>query len=142
LSEPDIPVVAKKKSHGNGSGSDHVFFVEAKYDFPDPKVINGMLLDHRWRRVHPVPSPIGVPVHLFDELAKSQGFLNYEAAMALAMWFLAAPEWACCIRVRLVKVKFEWSYNAEELGVGESMNSTDMMRAAKFSDRPPIMGDQ
>lgn len=122
------------KEHGNGSGTQRVYIVEARSTFTEPQPHRGMILDQRWRRVNFDRGAPGVPVNLLNAEAERLGFLNYAAALALAHWFLAAPS-GICIEARLVQVEFIYKYETKECGVGPAMNHVEMIRAAKWEPR-------
>lgn len=113
-----------------------VYIVEARSTYWAPEVVNNMLLDNRWRRVHFEPSPIGVKNDAFSAEARNRdNFLGYKAAMALAHWFMANAERGYCLQTRLVKIKLESSYSTEEMGVGPAMALSGAEGAAAFTRR-------
>lgn len=98
----------------------------------------GLILDKEWRRVHFLKAAIGAPTDQWiDPVAKQNGLLNYEAAIALAHWFLAegGTMGSLCVETRLVKVKFIFKWETEEVGVGPAMSSIATLRATKFEPR-------
>ena len=125
------------KEHGSGSGTQRVYIVEARSTSMEPQCHGGMILDQRWRRVNFARGAPGVPVNLWNAEAERLGFLNYEAALALAFWFLAAAGKSCgwSIDVRLVQIEFSYKYETKECGIGPAMNHFEMIRAAKWEPR-------
>lgn len=133
------------KEWGRGGGSTPVYIVEARLNYHEPKQYHGMLLDSRWRRVHFPEGPVGVPVDLWklQPETRNHGFLDYQAAMALAYWFMAGDGKGgifgvmsgLCVETRLVKIQYKYSYETTEIGVGETMSVNEESRRAKFTQR-------
>lgn len=129
---------ARGNSHGSGSGEEMVYRLEARSTYPQPEEINGILLDNRW---HPVPTvenwlPGGVNNRVFSAEAKRHGFMAYETAMALMHTFIAnTPGLASCLEMRLVKVKFKYSFSTEEVGVSPAYSNFYAERDAMFNAR-------
>lgn len=133
------------KEHGNGSGSTRVFVVEARSTYSQPQKHCGMILDDKWREVHFPKALIGVQNLCMYADAIQHGFMNYEAAMALAHWFLAEPTDdktfpfpALCIETRLVEIEYKYEYSTKEIGVGPALNMLETRRATTFQPREPI----
>jgi hypothetical protein len=119
-----------------GSGTDSGWSVEARYAYYEPKVINGMMLDDRWRTVHfNDTSPIGVPrgPRYHSPWLAHCGLYSYQSAQALRWWFIAQAEaellGSLCLETRLVKHKITYSYHhtaetAHEVIGGDDRSNT------------------
>lgn len=126
----------KSMTHGSGNGSEILYVVEARMNYPEPKEYNGMILDREWRQVQFPKAPLGVPNSAFDPHARQIGLLGYDTAMALAHWFMAAPLLgSLCVETRLVKVKYSFTFDTEEIGVGPVMEVYETRRHTKFEPR-------
>ncbi len=136
--------MSEKKSYGSASGSTELFVVETRSSYTSPQKHGGMIVDSQWRQVHFPKSPIGVPnltATLHPEAA-SHGLFNYEAAMALAYWWMALPDDdkifpfpSYCIETRIVKVKYTYSWSTEEVGVGPMLSSIAGHRGTTWEER-------
>ena len=118
--------------------------VEARTSYSEPQKHGGVIVDSQWRRIHFPKTPIGVPnlTEVLHPDAARNGLLNYEAAMALAYWWMALPDDdkqipfpALCIETRIVKVKYSYKWDTEELGVGPTLSVIDGRRATEFKER-------
>lgn len=125
------------KQHGQGSSTQRVYIVEARNNYPVPKEHCGMILDKEWRHVQFDQGRTGVPVTVWNAEAARLGFLNYEAALALAHWFLASDGvlGGLCLEARLVEIDFIYKYETKERGVGPSISQLEMQRATKWEPR-------
>ena len=124
----------------NGNGTTHLYRVEARSS-TEPQKVCGQILTKEWKRVHFARSEVGILNETLVPIKDDyHNLLNYNAAMALATWFMAMPEEkdlpfllpALCVETRIVKVKLTWSFNCEDEGTGEPMSLFEMQRAAKF----------
>ena len=124
------------KQYGSASGTSRYYVVEARMNYPEPKEYRGMILDAEWRRVRFERGPVGVSAGCFDPQARQLGLLSHDAAMALAYWFMSAPLLgSLCIQTRLVEVEFIYKYEAQERGVGPTLEVYQQMRDTKFTPR-------
>lgn len=135
-----------EKTYGSASGTTQVYVVEARTTSGKITIIAGNALSPEWRRVNFAQSKIGVPnctYHIISE-RYAPGLFTYEAALALAHWFLTIPAGEratilpmhpLCVQARIVKVELKYSYETKEVGVGEAISHFDMARAAKFEPR-------
>lgn len=131
--------MTQPKQYGSTSGTTECFIVEARMNYFEPKEYRGVILDGRWRRIHFPSAPIGIPNELtvFQPQAAQQGYLSYDAALALAHWFMV-PEalmGGICVETRLVRLLFTFQYSAEEKGVGPAMSMIEIQRASIFEER-------
>lgn len=135
------------KTYGSGSGGSVLYAVEARTTNGEPATIAGNALTGEWRHVFFATGPIGVP-NLWHHAVSDKylpGLHTFEAAIALAHWFLAMPKerdgifpmHPLCVEARLVKVKLTYSHSTEEVGIGEPISLFDLERAAKFTERKP-----
>lgn len=109
---------------GEASGSQRLYYLEGRTMGPKPVEHASMLLDGEWRRIEfdVVPIPVSRTV---NPMAREMGLLNYEAARALAFWWLSLPSRGLrrlmpesSLQVRLVQVTFiyKWEYKANRVG--------------------------
>ncbi len=134
----------EKKSYGSASGATDLFIVESRTSYIVPQNHGGMILDGEWRRVNFQRSQSGIPV-LAETIypdATRNGLLNWEAAVALAGWWMALPDQsmqfpfsALCVETRIVKVRYSYKWDTEEIGVGPTMNATAGLRATEWKER-------
>lgn len=108
-----------------GSSSGPVYTVEARvaHAFP-PKIVCGQMFDNVWRHVNIVKAPVGFGVpsnSLLNPLALHHGYLSYEAAMALAWWFVSSAD-SLSVETRLVEHQFECSYSYERRAEGAAIS--------------------
>ena len=102
---------------------------------------NGMLVDSQWRQWSPKQAPFGIGVPRGLDLlpgAALHGFLSYEAAMALAWWFLSnTPRLG--LEVHLVEHTFTSVITTERNGVLATMRSPmgELMPKVSDEDDPP-----
>ena len=134
--------MADKNSYGAATGSEELYVIEARTSYHEPENINGFILTNEWRRLPVYRSPIGVKECVFHPI-KETGLLNYEAAIALAMEFIASPNQMTrghfcqlCLEARLVKVRLTYDWKTEEVGVGEPITMRNLRQAEKFTVRP------
>ena len=123
-----------KRTYGGGSGTERLYFVEARYTFDRPLIIAAefpreFVLDREWRRL-PADheSPLIVPVRPNVSPRFGHDLVNYEAALALAYLFLsslAVGYQSGCVECRIVEVELSYTYETVERGVGEIINRTD-----------------
>lgn len=125
----------------SSSGTNFAFTVQARYAYPDPKIICGMVLDANWRTLSFEKSPIGVPAQArycpwggsFPHL------MTYEAAQALRWWFLANAahsfdHW--CIETRLVKHEVTYQASEKAIAAASEIDGGDVREA--FRQPPPL----
>ena len=110
--EPDY-----QTKRGSGSGVDTVYGVEARYAYPEPRIICGQVFDNRWRQVYFKEAAGGVPINNSQQCPRAalDGLYNYEAAQALRWWFhaqAAADTFgsSICLETRLVEHKIKYTY--------------------------------
>ena len=119
---------------GRGQDTNLVYVVEARTTAPTPRQHGRMLLDNRWQQVQTTHDDHGIPVNVYPTDAQSHGFLNYEAAMGLAYWYMALGS-SYSIQARLVQIRFEHSYTATEVGVGPPLEPYEDQRVLPFTER-------
>ena len=114
------------------SGTREVYIVEARVSAlvaENHRVINGVVLTDKWTRLHFPKSPIGVhPGPMLPPGAAEHGWLDYEAAEALAAWFRAGHEerhgWRPIgLETRLVCLEVKYSYEARRVKDGPAVCS-------------------
>jgi hypothetical protein len=119
------------QSEGNGSGTQDVYFVEAR-SVVGPQNFGGMLLTDKWQRVQFHVGTLGVhsgvhPGPTLNPQAIEHGFVDDEAAEALAAWFRAGLAErgfrGIGIETRIVAVKFTYSYTAERVHNGPTVSA-------------------
>jgi len=113
------------ETFGSGSGSTHVYVVEAQSTYSDividanphlPLVLN----THEWKRVPVTCAPVGVPNRLeFWPEAVKHDFMTYQCAMAMACWLQASRRG---IVTRLVQIEFSSSFSTKLLGRSEPLD--------------------
>lgn len=81
-----------------------------------PREVCGTLLDGHWREIDHTLLITGLEFLRFNHEARAQGFLDYEAAMAVA-WALASHVRASAVEIRLVEYEFETSYKSKAVDV-------------------------
>lgn len=121
-------------SYGSGSGETSLYAVEVRTISSRPSTVCGEILTEKWRRItFPTGGQIGIPIETLHPIKdKWLGLYTYQAATALAYWFLAMPDdelsrhgsviTNCCAEARLVKVNLKYSYSTEEVGVGQPIS--------------------
>lgn len=116
---------------GSGHGTERVFFVEAR-STTGPQSVGGKLLADKWERLHFKAGPNGVvPAGpLVNAMALHCGFMDYEAADALAACFRALlcddrPYRPYGIETRIVVVRFTYDYKAERVTEGDAENRSN-----------------
>lgn len=120
----------RKGSSHNGTSIG--YSVEVRYNFPDPAIINGMLLSKTWKKVHfdKVQPPFGVPnakpwnSALFGML----DLYDYCAAQALRWWFHANADQgvgAMCLESRIVAHKITYSQSEEAISAHAAVSGED-----------------
>lgn len=137
---PPQPDAFPKKG-SSASGTEFAYTVEARYAYPEPKVICGMMLDLRWRSVQFDPSPIGVPTqHRYCPWGG--GFphlMTYPAAQALRWWFLAQAKSVfdhLCVETRLVKHEVTYQISEKAIAAAAEIDGGDEREA--FRQPPPL----
>ncbi|SRR6266404_238374 len=104
------------KSGSSGSGSETGYSVEARYNYPQPKIIAGVIYHKDWRHVHPQQGVLGVPVaHPQQRHIIEHGLMSYPAAQAIRWWLhaIAASEeflGGLCLETRLIEHRISYSY--------------------------------
>lgn len=130
----------------SGSGTEIVYFVEARTVGGVPIRVGGMTLDGQWRRLHPERSKLGVPSRLLSRQAEAHGYVSHPAAIAIAAWFRAMPEDdersplgfpAFSVETRIVAVQWTWRYTATRVGEGPAESSVAIERAFTADVAPP-----
>lgn len=114
-----LPSNESASEEGRMAGTIPGYRIEARVNYSQPKQVNGMLLDNRWRVVHFPDAPIGVP-RGSDYSARhllTAGCYDYAAAQALRWWFHAEARKThddMCLETRLVKyeIKHETTWKA------------------------------
>lgn len=83
------------------------YAIEARLVYPEnpPIEVYGNPVDGVWRRINTYKSPLGVPNNIYDEQTKAHGYIEHDAAMALAYWFIAGAR-RSAVEVRLVEHQF------------------------------------
>lgn len=110
--------MADQKKESSGSGTETVYYVEARSTYVRPESIHGQLFDQRWSRVEWAKhGEVGVQNNVYSAEAVRCGYLTYEAALTLAHWFLTNAPHSYCLQARLVQVEFKYSFTSEEIGV-------------------------
>lgn len=103
------------KSGSSCSGTCDGYSVEARFNYPSPEVIAGVLLDNRWRRLWFEEGQVGVPAHgRFDRGLREAGLYTYQGAQALRWWFVCEAEnskaaGCLCLETRLVQHRVKYS---------------------------------
>ena len=92
-------------SSGQSTGAVYALEARLKFKSNPPIVAGGMTIDGEWRHVRTVKANWGIPNHIYDEQAKGHGYLERDAATALAYWLIADANKAA-IEVRLVEHEF------------------------------------
>ena len=146
----------KEQTYGSGGGEHRYYVVEARTTYPEPQVVNGVLLTRDWRRlpvteVARVPVAIGagaitVPASSWPSVNPTgMGLMEREAAYALAVRFMvdggdqhggySAGTAQLCVEARLVEVKLVYSYGVTEVGVCEPFSLFESLRYLKSMPR-------
>jgi hypothetical protein len=125
----------------SASGTDFAYTVEARYAYPEPKVIAGMMLDANWRRVQFSPSPIGVPAQAryCPWGGALSHLMSYQAAQALRWWFLANASHSFdhwCVETRLVKHEVTYKVSDKTVAAGAEVDGGDEREL--FRRPPPL----
>lgn len=91
----------------SGQSTGTVYDLETRlfYKGNPPISAGGMTIDGEWRKVRIFKTNIGVPNHLHDKQAVAHGYIEHDAAMALAYWLIAEAD-KVDIEVRLVEHEF------------------------------------
>jgi hypothetical protein len=102
------------KKGSRGSGSEPCYSVEARYTYPEPKLISGVIYHKEWKRVPFEQAKVGVPSGVHSSAVIDKNLLSYKAAQALRWWFHAGLGYDdICFETRIVKHVITHSYSEE-----------------------------
>lgn len=113
------------------SGTNHAYSVQARYDYPEPKVFGDIILHKEWKTIYfPKSRDVGVPTgNALDWAGNQMGLMSYQAAQALRWWFHANAEaeilGSLCLETRIVKHKVEYSIKEEAISDHEYIGGDD-----------------
>jgi hypothetical protein len=99
------------KAESKGSGSGPCYAVEAKAHLFADVATSGQIIERVWTRVNFIKGSVGIPDESFHAkyCGLPSGFYGYEAAMALAWWFVSANVWKFTVRLKVFN--FEYSHS-------------------------------
>ena len=108
----------------SGQGTTEGYFVEARHNYTEPKVVAGQIFTREWKRVYfDDESPIGVPARCgyIEPLLKLGQCYSYEGAQALRWWLHAEASSdrqfsGLCFETRIVAVDIKYSYECVREG--------------------------
>ena len=142
-----------KGKYGNGRGTERLYAIEARTTYPEPQMVNGMILTREWRRV-PIrhvdggalieadPRQIAATPHVpagyrFPAAKLAEGLAARDQAVLLAQRFHMQPDGriGLCIQTRLVEVEVTYSYDTKEIGVTEPYSMFEATRWLQTSPR-------
>ncbi len=110
----------------SGAGTIEGWSVEARFNYPEPEVIAGVLLDDRWRSLHfKSGQTVGIPDTRPHSPLTLTGLYEYASAQALRWWFIAEATRNfnhLCVETRLVRHTVEYSYSATAVEAVENAN--------------------
>ncbi len=121
------------------SGVENGWTVEARYVYPEPKVLGKQIFDNRWRAVDFQTSPIGIPACNFsNRFGLHLGLLPYESAQALRWWFIAQINedgaGALCMETRIVKHRVEYTLSSKAVSSHDNLGGD----LARYNHSCPI----
>ena len=130
--------------HGSGTSHKEGYKIEIRSSYFTPILLGDFVIDTVWRTI-PVkegttPHGINIPVKDYDRKMLDIGLLSYTAVEAhrwaiLSMLDATKLGGTLCIETRLVKVRYNYSYTTEELGVSEPHESMLHQRDITFKPR-------
>jgi hypothetical protein len=127
----------------HGSSTRFGYRVEARFNYPQPKVILGVALGKEWQTLNVFPGAPGHDVALSSGNHDLHGhsLFTYTEAEALRWQFLAAArassDPAFCLETRLVCFKLESSYSYKAESIVNPLNYRGEVPADFFPDRAP-----
>lgn len=127
------------RESGSGNSTCRCFSVEARMDFPDPKIVNGQLFDGKWRQIEFATAAVGVPNHLLGgENAKTMGRLSWSAANALRWWFHSQAGFSSyCLQTRIVEYEYKESFTSTIVGFHDVIGGGGSDDISRLAHSPP-----
>jgi hypothetical protein len=116
----------------SASGETNGYVVECRSTHAPHVKVGEQIITRDWTLME-FQRGAGVPNRLWDPIAREQGLLGYETALALMAWAAADAGFAPCIEFRLRKRKLVWSWKITDEGAGEAVNFFEQHRAAQFT---------